>query len=87
MSTVRFSLGLGTLRAKKTPDETPREAVARSIARRVGAHSVRLNADSRAMDGSFENFSYTALGRWDQKAGSARVLESGCVTIFRGGAS
>lgn len=83
MSTVRFSLGSGYLTARQAEDETPREAVARSIARRLGAHSVRLSQDSRAADGSFENFQYSALARFDQKSGSARILESGHVTIFR----
>lgn len=83
MSAVRFSLGLGTFTARREEDETPREAVARSLGRRLGAHSVRLNHDSRAMDGSFENFQYTALARFNQRTGGSRVIESGTVTIFR----
>lgn len=83
MNAVRFSLGLGILSARQAEDETPREAVARSIARRLNAHSVRLSHDSRAMDGSFENYSYTALARFDQKHGTSKILESGTVTIFR----
>lgn len=47
----------------------------------------RLAFDSRATDGAFENYGYTAQARFDQRGGSARVLESGHVTIFKGGQS
>lgn len=87
MTAIRYSVGLGTFTVQKAEDETPREAVARSLARRVGAHSVRLAFDSRATDGAFENYGYTAQARFDQRGGSARVLESGHVTIFKGGQS